>query len=799
MDHHTREVLEFDKVVESVAGLCLTPMGQEVVRASRPDSNFRRIKRSLDEAAEMIAVLAAESDFPLGRVTDIRPSILKTSVEGNFLEPKEFLAVADFLVMGQGLLKFSKVSREKYPLIEEHLSRLTSGFELVKHIRAAIDEDGELRDNASPELRRLRGEKRAVRDSIIDRLRTILAKKNPDPAWQEDIITLRNDRYVIPVRAGDLSPRDGVIQDRSSTGQTLFIEPFRVIELNNRLRQVLIEERQEIERILRSLTRLLHGQAAEVSENVRVVGILDALHARAQWARITRARVPGLIDQPQFSIAAGRHPLLVLQAVGAGDDGSDAVVPITIRLGESFTALVITGPNTGGKTVCLKMVGLLALMTQAGFPIPTGDGTVMGIFESVFADIGDEQSIESSLSTFSSHVRQIRHAVDQADDRSLVLLDELGAGTDPKEGAALGEAIIATLVERGARVMCTTHYTALKTLSQNNPLIENAAVEFDKETLKPTFRLNLGIPGASYAIDIARRLGMPAQITERANRLLGAQELNLSQLLAELEDTLRRVREQEQDLARRQRVTEELDRLLQDRSEKLAQAEKESKTTALAEAEKIIADTKREMERLVREIRESQAEKEIVKRTHHLLREKAHQTRTQLEALKAPPGPPTEESGAPIEKGDWVWIEAFRKEGLVVDVFPDQQRIKLRIGNLLYTIDEVHCRRIDQAAAKPRAAQLSGIRFAVTTDTPSEISLRGMMAEDALIALDKYLDDAMLAGWEEVRIIHGKGEGILRRAVQDMLGGDPRVVSHRLADWNEGGLGATIARLRKEQ
>ena len=798
MDQHTLEVLEFAKIIESVAGFCLTPMGQEVMRACQPDRRFRHIKRNLDETAEMIAVLAEEGDFPLGRVADIRPAILRTSIEGNFLEPKEFLAVADFLSMCQALMKFSKISREKYPLLEEHLSRLVSGFDLVKRIRAAIDEDGEVRDNASPELRRLRGEKRAVRDSIIDRLKTILAKKNPDPAWQEDIITLRNDRYVIPVRAGDLTPRDGVIQDRSSTGQTLFIEPFRVIELNNRLRQVLIEERLEIERILRSLTRFLHSEAAEIAENVRVVGILDNLRARARWAQSTRSCVPDLIDQPQFSIAGGRHPLLVLQTAAVGDDGNDTVVPITVRLGESFIALVVTGPNTGGKTVCLKMVGLLALMAQAGFPLPVGDGTVMGVFDSVFADIGDEQSIESSLSTFSSHVRQIRRAVEGANERSLVLLDELGAGTDPKEGAALGEAIITNLVEKGARVMCTTHYTALKTLSQNDSRIENAAVEFDKETLKPTFRLNLGIPGASYAIDIARRLGMPVHITERANQLLGAQELNLNELLADLEDTLRKVREQEKELAARQSIAEELECLLKDRSEKLTQAEKESKSKALAEAEKIITETKREMERLVREIRESQAERELVRKTQHVLKEKVHETQRQLAALKSPPSPAFPETQTPIEKGDRVWIEAFRKEGLVVDLFPDQQKIKLRIGNLLYTIDEVHCRHMDPAAPKPKEVQPPGIRLAVTTDTASELSLRGMTAEDALMALDKYLDDAMLAGWEEVHVIHGKGEGILRRVVQDMLTSDRRVISHRIADWNEGGLGVTIARLQKE-
>jgi len=796
MDRHTLEILEFDKIIESIAGSCLTAMGREVVLASRPGSEFGPIKKNLAEAKEMIDVLAEEGNFPLGRTPDIRPAILKTSLEGIFLEPKELLAVAEFLEMSQSLMKFSRISEEKYPLLEEHLSRLVSGFALVKKIRSTIDEDGEVRDNASPELRKLRGEKRAVRDAIIDRLKKILAKKNPDPAWQEDVITLRNDRFVIPVRASDLSPRDGVIQDRSSTGQTLFVEPFKVIELNNRLRQVLIEERREIERILRSITRMVKSEAEPLTENVRVVGILDSLHARALWARTTEARVTELVDRPQLSISNGRHPLLVLKALEDGQENQ--VVPITVRLGESFIALVVTGPNTGGKTVSLKTVGLLTLMTQAGLPIPAGDGTVMGVFTSVFADIGDEQSIESSLSTFSSHVRQIRHALEKADLRSLVLLDELGAGTDPREGAALGEAIIASLVEKGARVMCTTHYTALKALSQNSTQIENAAVEFDKETLKPTYRLHLGIPGASYAIDIARRLGMPERITARANELLAGQELNLTKLLSELEESLRKVRQQEQELTHRHQIAEELERFLKDRTETIKQAEKKFKSEALAESEKIIHETKREMERLVREIRETQAGKELVKKAHRQLAQKAKETRARIEELKEPPSVVPQAVTGPIKKGDRVWVEAFKKEGEVTDLFPDRQIVRLRIGNILYTIDEAHCQKI--AAAEPRETEVrpSAVHYEVSTDVSSEISLRGLTAEDALLTLDKYLDEAILAGWQEVRIIHGKGEGILRRAVNDMLAADKRVVSQRVGEWNEGDLGVTIARLRKE-
>ncbi len=798
MDRHTLEILEFGKIIESISGFCLTAVGAEMLAARRPDTEYRRVTEAADQLREMIAILAHEGDFPLSRVADIRPSILRTSVEEIFLDPKELLAIADFLEVCQDLMKFSKVSADKYPLTEEHLSHLVSGFAIVKRIRTAIDDDGEVRDNASSELKKLRGEMRNVRTTIIERLKKILAGKDPDPAWQEDIITLRNDRFVIPVRTGDVSPREGVIQDRSSTGQTLFVEPFKVIELNNRLRQVMIEERREVEKILRSITRMVRSESVELTENVRVLGVLDSLHARANWAKKTDSRMPDLVDRPMISLVDGRHPLLVLKAVEDGQDPAESVVPITLKLGESFIALVVTGPNTGGKTVSLKTTGLLISMVQAGLPVPVGEGTAIGVFTSLFADIGDEQSIESSLSTFSSHVRQIRHAVEQADENSLVLLDELGAGTDPKEGAALGEAIIMSLVQRNVRVMCTTHYTALKTLSQNDPRIENAAVEFDAETLNPTYRLNLGVPGSSYAIDIARRLGMPEEITERATELMGTQEVNLTGLLAELESTLRNTRQQEAELKRRQKITADLEDLLQSKTKKMRELEKEFAAKALAESEKIIAETKREMERLVREIRESQAEKKLVRETHHRLKKRAAETRQKKEALRDDPPPPPRQIEGEIEPGDRVWVAIFGKEGEVVDIFADRGKVKLRLGNMYYTVDLAHCRRI--AAEEPANPEVhpSPINLNVTTDIKPEISLRGLTGEEALEALDRYLDEARLTGWEEVRIIHGKGEGILRRVITEMLKSDKRVNSFHLGEWNEGGLGVTIARLVKD-
>jgi DNA mismatch repair protein MutS2 len=752
----------------------------------------------------MLQLLRAGDGFPIVRVPDIRPHLEQAGLEGSFLDPAAFLQVGELLSAVDMLLRFAKVTADAFPRLEDHLQGLSAVYPLRLAIDRAITPEADVSDGASPDLARIRREKRGARDAVVTRLERILARRQTDPSRMDDLITLRNDRFVIPMREGDPAANDGVIQDRSSSGATLFVEPMRVVELNNRLRRLTMEESREVERILRGLTDLLRENRIALSDNIAIYGDLDAIHSVAQFGIITDGEVAKRAEGAELNVIEARHPLLVLKARALRQSSEDSgakqrVVPMGLAIDDRTSSIIVTGPNTGGKTVALKTVGLLVLMAQAGWPIPAKSKSAIGVFHCVIADIGDEQSIESSLSTFSSHLNRINRALSVADDKTLVLLDELGAGTDPREGAALGEAIITELTTRRARLVVTTHHTALKTLAQHNAHIENAAVLFDAKTLSPTYQFRVGLPGASYAIDIARRLGLPEHVTKRADSLVGEQEKDLSSLLLELEERLAAVRQRQEDMENSNRAAAALEDLFRARVAKLEQVEAERKSEALAEAESIVTETRQEMERLVREIRESQAERRRVKETHHVIKEKLSEIKK--ERTEVQPPQPKRDPG-PITVGDHVWIEAFRREGEVVSVDDDRGQVKVQIGDFMYTMERSAVERVKKDDAADRETDHKPVLHAgytqLSSDVEPEISLRGMTAEDALELLDRYLDEARLAGWQEVRIVHGKGQGILRRAVGEFLTKDDRVVEKRLGHWNEGGDGVTLAKLRAD-
>jgi DNA mismatch repair protein MutS2 len=797
-----RSILEFDKIVNATVGLCLTAMGAEQLRLREPTSDLDVLDRWRGETKEMLQLLRSGDGFPIVRVPDVRNHLEEAGLEGSFLDPAAFLQIGEVLAAVDGLLRFAKISAEAFPHLENHLSGLSAVYPLRVAIDRAITPEADVADGASPDLARIRRDKRGARDAVVTRLERILSKRQTDPSRMDDLITLRNDRFVIPMREGDPDAQKGVIQDRSSSGATLFVEPMRVVELNNRLRRLTMEESNEVQRILRGLTDLLREHRIAMRDDIAIYGDLDAIHAVAQFGIRTDGAVATRTDQAELSLLEARHPLLVLKARAARQRGEDidvaeAVVPMSMGINDRTSAIIVTGPNTGGKTVALKTVGLLTLMAQTGWPIPAKPKSGIGVFRRVIADIGDEQSIESSLSTFSSHLTRINRALATADEHTLVLLDELGAGTDPREGAALGEAIITELTERRARLLVTTHHTALKTLAQHNAHIENAAVMFDAKTLSPTYQFRVGLPGASYAIDIARRLGLPDHVTKRADALVGEQEKDLSNLLLELEDRLNEVRQRQEEMENSNRAAAALEDLFRARLAKLDELEAQRKSEALEQAESIVNETRQEMERLVREIRESQAERRRVKKTHHVIKEKLSEIKK--EKTEVQPPEPQKDPG-PIAVGDTVWIESFRREGEVVSVDDNRDQVKVQIGDFMYTIDRAAVERVKKEGASSEEAKpaLHTGYMQATSDVEPEISLRGMTAEEALELLDRYLDEARLAGWQEVRIVHGKGQGILRRVVGDYLTKDDRVLEKRLGHWNEGGDGVTLAKLRPE-
>jgi DNA mismatch repair protein MutS2 len=799
-----QSILEFDKIVNTTAGLCLTAMGAEKLRQRTPTSDAVLLDRLRGETGEMLTLLRSGDGFPLVRVPDIRMHIEDAGLEGSFLDPAAFLQVGEFLAAVDSLLRFAKITTDAFPHLEAHLEGLSAVYPLRAAIERAITPEADVSDGASPELAKIRREKRGARDAVVARLERILSKRDTDPGRMDDLITLRNDRFVIPMREGDPEANKGVIQDRSSSGATLFVEPMSVVELNNSLRRLTMEETREVQRILRGLTDLLRENRIALQDNTTVYGGLDAIHAVSQFGVITDGAVAQRTDRAELNLIDARHPLLVLKVRKARQASKDprsvpGVVPMSVAINGDTSAIIVTGPNTGGKTVALKTVGLLTLMAQSAWPIPAKPDSIVGIFGRVIADIGDEQSIESSLSTFSSHLTRINHALRTADERTLVLLDELGAGTDPREGAALGEAIVAELTRRRVRLMVTTHHTALKTLAQHDAHIENAAVLFDAQTLSPTYQFRVGLPGASYAIDIARRLGLPEHVTRHADSLIDEQEKDLSKLLLELDERLAAVRERQEQAENANRAAAALEDLFRARLAKLEQVEKERKSEALAEAESIVNSTRQEMERLVREIRESQAERKRVKETHHVIEEKLKEIKKERSEVAAPH--PAKDPG-PLHVGDRVWMETFKREGEVVAIDDRRGQVKVQIGDFMYMMDRTAVERVKTDESANQETGRVNVRpsgyMQSTPEVEPEISLRGMSAEDALDLLDRYLDEARLAGWQEVRIVHGKGQGILRRVVNEYLSKDQRVTEKRLGQWDEGAEGVTIARLRPE-
>jgi DNA mismatch repair protein MutS2 len=650
-----------------------------------------------------------------------------------------------------------------------------------------------------------------VRNRLLEKLESILGARKIKGSRQDDIITIRDGRYVIPMEEAEFFQQRGIVHDKSKSGATLFVEPLVAVGLNNQLRELTLEEEKEIERILKEITGLIRMELRDLEITVKALQKLDFVYAKAKLSFDYDGNPPLLNEQGYINLIEARHPLLNLSgdsfpsAKKNEDEEQDtgnlpktgnlkrrSVVPLSLSLGKDYSALIITGPNTGGKTVALKTVGLLTLMALSGLHIPVKPYSEICVFKKIYADIGDEQSIEMSISTFSSHMTQIKKAVEYSDSETLVLLDELGGGTDPKEGAALGEAIIDQLIKKSAKLIATTHHGALKILASEYPQIRNASLEFDKETLTPTYRFQIGYPGSSYAIQIAQRLGMDQNIIEKAFELLGSKERDLGLLLENLEKDLKTVRENRKALDEQRKVSEELTNLYKDKLEKLESREKDLKTNALKEAKQMVETTKVELERLIAQIRKTQAEKQVIKEAHHFLEEKKTSLAKELEQFEEKV---VKKLGI-VQPGDAVWIEPLGIKGDVLEKDEHSGKIKVLVGSITYTVEENELTRIEDREKVEAESGYGETSYTVPYVSP-EIDLRGLLAEEAFDVVDKYLDSAYLAGLSQVSLIHGKGTGALRKKISEFLSHHHRVEEFRLGEWNEGGSGVTIVKLKE--
>ncbi len=800
MDDRTRTGLEFAGILDFLEAAAVTPFGRERACEVVPLESLQRVQEALAEAGEAKGLLERGEEPPFGGVIDIRPQLNRARIEGSSLDPRSLWQISETLAAARRLRTFFQREKAGVLLLWKRASGLLVPDRLCTVIGEAITSEAEVADAASPELRRVRHELRDLRAVIVEKLERYLTSPSYQTALAEPIITLRNDRYVIPVKSSAKGKIRGVIQDQSGSGLTIFLEPSPVVEMNNRLRILSRQEEEEVARVLRALTTEVRREADTIQALLELLGDLDHLMARGRLAVRLRAEIPGVTQDRRLILRGARHPFLVLDPAPRGlsmeeDTGEarggprPAAVPIDLEVGGAFTALVITGPNTGGKTVALKTAGLLTLMTLSGLPVPASPDSQVPYYRDVFADIGDEQSIEQSLSTFSSHMGQVVKILAHAGPETLVLLDELGAGTDPSEGAALGIAILESLRERGTSVIATTHLEAVKAFAALTVGVENASVEFDLESLTPQYRIRLGLPGKSYGLEIAGRLGLPRRILEKARETVPMGHQRTEDLLEALEASRQRVEGLRSQLHEEVQWASTLRKEAEELVARLRAAVKDLKQRAQEEARRFLTELRQQGEGLIRALREQGRRPEEVRAFHRRFEE----LKVNVEALGVPAAD-SSPIAVGVGPGQWVTVAGLERQGRVLTPVSAQGTVEVELN-----VGRVHVpvSMLSPAASPGRPGGQRPLFVERAQSISPEINVVGCTVEEASRRLEKYLDAAFMEGLGQVRVIHGKGTGMLRKGLHKFLKEHPLVVGFHLADISEGGSGATVVALRE--
>ncbi len=803
MNPKSLQTLEFPKILERLAGYTNFSASRELALALTPTNDLREAQERLAQTAEARALFATRGTLTVGGAHDVRP-LLPRARRGESLLPQELLDIRATLQAGRTLRNTLGRLGSQFPRLAGIAARIEPCNHLIAEIGRCLNERGEVLDSASEALARIRRELREAHDRLMSTLERLVTNTANMPYLQEPIVTQRGGRYVIPLKAEYKGRIPGLVHDQSASGATLFIEPLATVELNNAWRERQLEEEREIRRILAELTDLVADEALYIERTVEALAELDLAFAKALYAEAIHAVEPELvafqapknkkeaIDGEAFVYHPGstidlrraRHPLL----------NPETVVPIDVHLGDDYFILVITGPNTGGKTVSLKTVGLLACMAQAGLAIPVAEGSRLSVFAGIYADIGDEQSIEQSLSTFSSHMKNIIGILSEADERSLVLLDELGAGTDPEEGSALARALLSHLRARRITTLATTHYSELKVYAHATPGIRNASVEFDLETLSPTYELTIGLPGRSNALAIARRLGLDASIIAAAQALINPESLQAESLLAEIKAAREAALAAQAEAEQARHDVEVLRRELAIRLVNIEEERLAILNAARTQAQEELAAARAEIARVrarLSALEQRDQARELADAQAALARQAEA-----LPVLEPPPPPPAPTPTGPLQVGDLVWVPSLQASGEITALDGDEAEIQLGALRLRLPQDRLELRQRPGPAV---AARDIGPRDLPLAPSPGmELDLRGWRAEEVPPRLDKYLDAAFRAGLPWVRIIHGKGTGVLRQVVSQKLSGHPLVKRQRLGDPQEGGDGVTIAELASQ-
>lgn len=788
MNQKTLERLEYPRILELLAERTSFAVSKELALQLEPSVDIDQVELALRETTEARNLLDKVGEVNTGGLRDIRTSLDQIKL-GRTLEPTEYLEMRDCLQAMTRLGRYLRQLPADYPTFVNLGAGMSDLQSLADQITKIFDEAGEVKDSASPKLRSIRTQIKTARQRIRDKLAALIGSPELQKHLQDTVIAVRGDRYVIPVKSESKSAVPGVIHDRSASGATIFVEPLAVVEINNALRELQLAETEEIARILRELNDKLLARLAEIRQTLFRAAEIDFLLAKGRLSQDLRCSCPQVNRKGMVTLRQARHPLL-----------RDAAIPIDIQVGDGFRLLVITGPNTGGKTVTLKTVGLLTLMAQAGLHLPAAEGTEVSVFSGVYCDIGDEQSIEQNLSTFSGHISNISAILREVNANSLVLLDELGAGTDPQEGAALAIAILDYLLELKCTGVVTTHYSELKTYAHANPLIENASMEFDATTLSPTFRVILGLPGKSNALEIATRLGLPKQIIERARQARVGLSTELDEVLGEIGEELKLARRAREEAEAARREAEQLRRRYEQLSEELETKRAEILAEARREAKQLLDRSRASLEEAVRLVKEEKTA-EAIKAGRRTLEEVTRNLKLSQE-LRPERDLAREAQAAEFAVGDKVYIRSLRGVGTILETNPAKKEALVQAGQLKVTVPfkDLSEAQDDQTGEVISRGQSSSINRVITEKrlhVPSELMVRGMTVEEAWAELDKYLDDALLAGYESVRLIHGKGEGILRSALRQRLAEHAAVKRFEEAAYNQGGSGVTVIYLRQ--
>lgn len=780
------KTLEYPKILSLLAGKAGSVMAKELALGLMPAREWLKVESMLQETGEARDVLISAAAVPLGGIRDIRTA-LKRSEIGAMLEPHELLAIGSTLYAARRMKSFFVDYKKPLPVLEQTVSVITILRNLENTIENTITEQGQIRDDASVELARLRREIRTAQSRVKEKIENILHSSEYQKYFQDVLVTVRGDRYVIPIKQEYRHQFPGIVHDQSASGSTVFIEPMAVVQLNNDMKQAMAAEKNEIERILTQVSGQVAGMVEPIRINCTALAQLDFAFAKARLSLDMDAEKPIVNQKGQVRLIGAKHPLIP----------KDVVVPIDVHIGKEFTTLLVTGPNTGGKTVSLKTVGLFALMTQSGLFIPAKATSEMPLFQNIFADIGDEQSIEQSLSTFSGHMTNLVRILRNVSNNDLVLIDEIGSGTDPGEGAALAMSILEYLHNLGVRTIATTHYSELKTFAYARKGIENASVEFNIETLRPTYRLLIGVPGSSNAFNISLRLGLAQSIINRAKELLDEDHAEFEQVLAALDAKQR-------DYAKRSAEIQVLEREITALREKLTREKEQLDTKkrdimakAQEQAAALIRQARREAESVISELKaqfsvNSEKERQVVIGG---ARKRLQQGMANLHT-----GDDNEEIDADdipkvsdLELGMTVYVTTLKQKGTILAI--GKEEVSVQLGIMKVNVPLANCRIVNEPLKAAKFSTKREINITKVQDISREIDIRGTTVAEAEELLNKYIDDATLAGLSEVRIIHGKGTGALRKGIKAYLVNHPHINDIRLGDMNEGGDGVTVAKL----